>query len=91
MMWDQWWIWAGAGIVLLIIEVFAPGFVFLGFGVGAIAVALILAIGGGLVTSLPVALLIFAVCSLVAWLVMRKLAGERKGQIKIWDTDINDN
>ncbi len=91
MMWQEWWIWAGAGIVLLIIEVFAPGFVFLGFGVGAIAVALILAIGGGLVASLPVALLIFAVCSLVAWLVMRKLAGERKGQVKIWDTDINDN
>ncbi|WP_299938117.1 hypothetical protein [uncultured Pelagimonas sp.] len=91
MMWQEWWIWAGAGIVLLIIEVFAPGFVFLGFGVGAIAVAVILAIGGGLVTSLPVALLIFAVCSLVAWFVMRKLAGERKGQVKIWDTDINDN
>ncbi|MGH1412242.1 MAG: NfeD family protein [Pelagimonas sp.] len=91
MMWDQWWIWAGAGIVLLIIEVFAPGFVFLGFGVGALAVALILAVGGGLITSLSVALLVFAVCSLVAWLVIRRLAGERKGQIKIWDTDINDN
>ncbi len=90
-MWDQWWIWAGAGIVLLIIEVFAPGFVFLGFGVGALAVALILAVGGGLITSLSVALLVFAVCSLVAWLVIRRLAGERKGQIKIWDTDINDN
>ena len=91
MMWDQWWIWAGAGIVLLIVEIFAPGFVFLGFGIGALAVAALLALMPSLVSSVPVALLIFAVCSLVAWLVMRKLAGERKGQVKVWDTDINDN
>lgn len=90
-MWDQWWLWVGAGIILLIVEIFAPGFIFLGFGVGAFVVGAILAFGGGLLSSLSVAVLVFAVSSLVAWFVMRKLAGERKGQIKIWDTDINDN
>lgn len=90
-MWEQWWIWAGAGLVMLIVEIFAPGFVFLGFGLGALAVALLLGLTPWLVTSLPVALLIFALCSLVAWLVMRKLVGERKGQTKVWHTDINDN
>lgn len=90
-MWDQWWLWVGAGIILLIVEIFAPGFIFLGFGIGAFVVGAILAFGGGVLSSLPVALLLFAVCSLIAWFVMRKLAGERKGQIKIWDTDINDD
>lgn len=89
--WDQWWLWMGGGIALLILEIFAPGFLFLGFGVGAMLVGLLLSFGGGLVTSLPVALLIFAVLSLLVWLVTRKLAGERKGQIKIWDRDINED
>lgn len=90
-MWEQWWLWVGAGIALVIIEIFAPGFVFLGFGAGALVVGALLAFGGGLISSLPVAVLVFAVASLVSWLVIRKLAGERKGQIKVWDTDINDN
>lgn len=90
-MWDQWLVWVGAGIILVIIEVFAPGFVFLGFGVGALVVGAVLAFGDSIISSLSVALLVFAACSLIAWFVMRKLAGERKGQIKIWDTDINDN
>lgn len=90
MSWDIWWVWAAAGLVLLILELLAPGVIFLGFGIGAGVIALVLAVAPGMITSFPVALLVFAVVSLIAWFAMRKLAGERKGQKKIWDTDINE-
>ena len=45
----------------------------------------------GLTTSLPLLLLVFAVASVIAWLVLRKVMGVRDGQVKIWDRDINDS
>jgi inner membrane protein len=88
--WQLWWVWAAGGLVLAILEVFAPGYFFLGFAAGAVLVGLGLATGllGG---SLPVMALVFAVVSLVAWLVVRRLVGVRKGQTKVWDRDINEN
>ncbi len=88
MAWDTWWLWVAASIVFLIIEVLAPGFIALGFAVGAVLVGILLAVTG--LASLPLALLIFAVGSLVAWVAIRKVFGVRKGQVKIWDTDINE-
>ena len=88
--WQLWWVWAAGGVVLAILEVFAPGYFFLGFAAGAVLVGLGLATGflGG---SLPVMALVFAVVSLVAWLIVRRLVGVRKGQVKVWDRDINEN
>ena len=92
--WDVWWVWVAGGIVLAILEVFAPGFILLGFAIGAVVVGILLAVGGSvaawLTGSLPMMLLVFAVVSLVAWLVLRRLEGVRKGQKKLWDTDINE-
>ncbi|NVK47609.1 MAG: hypothetical protein HWE33_15030 [Rhodobacteraceae bacterium] len=90
MLLQQWWVWAVAAIALMGLEVLAPGFIFLGFGVGAGIVALLLALGlfG---SNIAVILLIFAVLSLVAWLAMRQVFGLRKGQVKVWDKDINDD
>jgi hypothetical protein len=34
---------------------------------------------------------IFAVVSMAAWYAMRVLFGVRKGQVKVWDKDINDD
>lgn len=93
--WDVWWVWAAGGIALAILELFAPGYIFLGFAVGAVVVGLMLLIGGPvtamLAGSLSAKLMVFALASLVAWVVMRRMAGERKGQKKIWDTDINED
>ena len=93
--WDVWWVWVAGGIGLAILELFAPGYIFLGFAVGAVVVGLMLAVGGAisplLVGSLSAKLLVFALASLVAWLVMRRMAGERKGQKKVFDTDINED
>ena len=89
MIWDIWWVWVAAGLTLAILEIFAPGFIFLGFAIGAALVGGLIALGLGL--SLPWLLVVFGVVSLVAWIVMRRAFGVRKGQVKTWDTDINEN
>ena len=87
--WSTWWLWAAAALLLAIIEVLAPGFVFLGFAIGAAAVALIL-LNTGISVSFPMLLLIFAALSLVAWLVLRRVFARPQGQVKTFDHDIND-
>jgi len=78
-----------AGFVLGILEVAVPGFIFLGFAIGAV-------VTGGLIwagvlgANLPFLLLVFALASLAGWVALRQLFGVRKGQVKIWDRDIND-
>jgi membrane protein implicated in regulation of membrane protease activity len=87
--WSIWWLWAAAALLLAIIEVLAPGFVFLGFAIGAAAVSLIL-LNTGLSIDLPILLLIFAALSLVSWLVLRRIFARPQGQVKTFDHDIND-
>lgn len=89
-MWTVWWVWVVAGFALGVLEVIVPGFIFVGFAIGAVVTGLLILVG--LVGhSLPVLVLIFAVASLVAWLALRATLGVRKGQEKIWHKDINDN
>jgi len=89
MLWEMSWVWFSAALVLATAEVLVPGYVFLGFALGAFAVGLVLAVitvGG-----LAITLVIFAVFSLVAYLAMRRMFGLKTGSVKIWDRDINDN
>ena len=87
--WTVWWAWVVLGFLLGILEIIAPGYIFLGFAIGAVLTGALAALG--LTTSLPLLLLVFAVASVVAWLVLRKVMGVRDGQVKIWDRDINDS
>jgi membrane protein implicated in regulation of membrane protease activity len=95
MEWSDYWVWFAAAIVLGILEVLAPGYILLGFALAAGVMGVGLWMGGGvgafLATSLPVTLVIFAVISIILWLVMRKVFGSRTGSVKVWDTDINEN
>lgn len=84
-----WWVWIVIGFALGVLEVLAPGYIFLGFAIGAVATGIL--VGLGVLGGLPVTLLVFAVASLAAWWVMRKLLGSHAGKVKIWDRDINDN
>jgi membrane protein implicated in regulation of membrane protease activity len=84
-----WWAWVILGFALGVLEVLAPGFIFLGFAIGAVVTGVL--VGVGISAGLPALILIFAVISVVAWLVLRKVVGVREGQVKIWDRDINDN
>ncbi len=88
-LWLEWWVWMSAALALATLEVIVPGYIFLGFAIGALVMGVLLLLGlSGL--SLPLLLVIFAVLSLVAYLAMRKIFGLKTGQVKIWDRDIND-
>ncbi len=84
-----WWVWVVAGFALGVLEVLAPGYIFLGFAIGALVTGAGLGLGL-LGNSLAVLILVFAIASLVAWLVLRRTMGVREGQVKLWDRDIND-
>lgn len=88
-MWHQWWAWVVAGFAIGVLEVLMPGYIFLGFAIGAASVGVLL--GLGLVTGGPYFLLfIFAVISVAAWAILRRTMGVREGQVKLWHKDIND-
>lgn len=84
-----WWVWLAASLVLAILEVLAPGFVFLGFAVGAAIVGLML-LGPASLLTVPVLLLLFAALSLVTWLLLKRFFALPKGQVKTFNHDIND-
>jgi len=87
-----WGTWVVAAIVFAILEIFLPASVFLGFAIGAAVVAGLLALGGVAFVggTVPWMMVIFAAVSLIAWLVLRRVFALRKGQVKVWKTDINE-
>lgn len=88
-MWNDWWAWVVAGFAIGVLEVLMPGYIFLGFAIGAASVGVLL--GFGLMQGGPYFLLfVFAVISVVAWAVLRRTMGVREGQVKLWHKDIND-
>ncbi len=92
MIWAIWWVWVIAALALATLEVVAPAQIFLGFALGALGVGVGLLAGvPGMATSAPLTFLIFAVLSLLAWIVVRRAVGVREGQVKVWERDINDD
>ncbi len=87
--WLTWWIWLAAALTLAILEVVLPGFIFLGFAIGAAVTGILLLIPG-LTPALPILLLIFAALSLTAWLILRRMFALPHGQVKRFDHDINE-
>ncbi len=83
-----WWAWVILGFALGVLEVLVPGFIFLGFAIGAVVTGIL--VGFGVPAGLPALILIFAVVSVLSWLVLRRVVGVREGQVKVWDHDIND-
>jgi membrane protein implicated in regulation of membrane protease activity len=88
--WMLWWVWCAGALALAILEVLVPGFVFLGFALGALAGGVLLLVFGGAGLGLPALLLVFAALSLAAWLLMRRFFALPTGQVKSFDHDIND-
>ncbi|MDT8345635.1 MAG: hypothetical protein RQ752_14520 [Thermohalobaculum sp.] len=95
MIWEAWWIWIVAGLGLAMLELAVPGYVFLGTAAGAVALGGVLWAGiwpaGWLAASLPNHLLFLALVSVAVWVGLRRTLGVRKGQIKVWDRDINED
>ena len=95
MIWSAWWAWWIGALLLAILELAAPGYIFLGFAIGAAATGALLLVGGplaGWLAASPAGLMVlFAVLSLVAWIALRLALGVRKGQITLFDRDINED
>ena len=91
MIWHSGWVWVVAGVVLGVLEMVLPGFILLGFAIGAVVTGLLL--WGGVVGGLPLAavLLIFAVLSGISWFGLKRVFGVPGERPKIWHRDINDN
>jgi inner membrane protein len=87
---DTWWTWVVLGFALGVLEILAPGYIFLGFAIGAVATGILVGIGLAPAGVMGL-ILVFAVLSVLAWLVLRRVMGLREGQVKIWDRDINDS
>jgi membrane protein implicated in regulation of membrane protease activity len=85
--WNQWWVWASIALALAIAEMLLPGFILLGFAIGAAIVAAIVFFAP------PISLfwrgVIFAVLSLIAWIILRNTFKLKTGQVKTFDEDIN--
>ena len=93
--WAIWWVWAVAALGLAALELTAPGYVFLGFAIGAAATAVVVGSGAPLsvwiASNVALTMMLFAVSSLVAWVALRAALGVRKGQVKVIDRDINED
>ncbi len=88
-LWSEWWIWMSAALALATLEVIIPGWIFLGFAIGSLAMGVLLLLGlSGI--GLPVLLVIFAAFSLIAYLAMRRIFGLKTGQVTVWEKDINE-
>lgn len=88
-MWAVWWVWVVAGFALGVVEVLVPGFIFLGFAIGAVITGVLVGIGL-LGANVAVLALVFALASLGAWFALRQMFGARGGDVKLWDKDINE-
>lgn len=89
MSWVNGWLWIVVALVLGVFELFAPGWVFLGIAASVCLMGLLL-LSGIWSAGLPATLVVTAVLSGIIWLILRRFAGVNKGQVRIWDRDIND-
>ncbi|MEH7828117.1 NfeD family protein [Gemmobacter denitrificans] len=85
----SWWVWVVAGLAVGIIEILAPGYIFLGFAIGAVAVGL-LHWAGLMASGLAFQIAAFAVISVLAWLGLSRAFPLQRGQVKRWTRDINE-
>ncbi len=83
------WLWLVAALVLAAAELLLPGWILMGIA-GAVGVMAVLLLSGVWTAGLPVTLVVTAVLSAVIWFALRRVAGTREGQVRIWDRDIND-
>tara|TARA_B110000285_G_scaffold156969_1_gene175130 strand:+ start:25 stop:477 length:453 start_codon:yes stop_codon:yes gene_type:complete len=70
MEWENWQLWIAAALILLICEVFVPGFVLACLGVGALGGALAALLGASFAMQLTAT----AIASLIAFIFLRPLA-----------------
>ncbi|GAA6186998.1 hypothetical protein [Litorivita sp. NS0012-18] len=88
----NWLVWIAAALVLGILEVLAPGFIFLGFAIGAALTGLLLLALSLIPATLtaPVLATIFAALSLAAWIALRQRFRMKGRDVKRIEGDVNE-
>lgn len=84
-----WWVWICIALALGVVELLAPGFIFLGFGLGALAMVGVVLLAPGI--NVPALLALFAVLSLIGWIVLRLGFRKQSSGARIITKDVNDN
>ncbi|MEL7256293.1 MAG: hypothetical protein AAFN80_00425 [Pseudomonadota bacterium] len=82
-----WWVWLCAALVLAILELLIPSYIFLGIAIGAAVMAGVVVVAPGLGVSTLMA--IFGAVSLVSWLILRRVFRSPDDQTRIVHEDIN--
>lgn len=87
-----WWVWIAIALGLGIVELLLPGFIFLGFALGAAVLGLLMlalpAAFAGI--SLNALLAVFAGISLACWIGLRFAFRHQSSGARIVEHDIND-
>ncbi len=86
---ETWWAWVAFGIVLMLLELMMPSYLFLGFGFGAIVTGITLALG--MTMSAQYLMLLFSIASLSSWVLLRQVFKLPKENVQTFDQGINDN
>lgn len=84
-----WWVWLAAALGLAVLEVLLPGFIFLGFAIGAVIMTTIVALFPTAMTA-PVAMAVFTGLSLASWIVLRVMFRKQSSGARRVMHDIND-
>ena len=87
---NTWWVWMAAALVLGSLEMLLPGYILLGFAIGAFVMSLGFLAGLFAKTGIAALFAIFAVLSLVAWLVLLRFFKRPGSEPKTFEHDIND-
>ena len=82
-----WWVWICVALAVGILELLAPGFIFLGFALGALAMAVVVFVLPA--TNVPALLAMFAVLSLIGWIVLRMVFRRQSSGARVVTEDIN--
>lgn len=82
-----WWVWLCAALALASIELVAPASIFLGFALGALCMAVLVAVTSIANTSALFAM--FAALSLAAWVVLKLAFKSQSSGARIVTRDIN--
>jgi membrane protein implicated in regulation of membrane protease activity len=86
---ETWWAWVAFGIVLMLLELMMPSYLFLGFGFGAIVTGITLALG--MTMSAQYLMLLFSIASLISWVLLRQVFKLPKENVQTFDQGLNDN
>lgn len=83
-----WWVWICVALALGVVELLAPGFIFLGFALGALAMSVVVFVLPA--TNIPAILAMFALLSLIGWVLLRIIFRRQSSGARIVTRDINE-